>query len=130
MKTISQSSVITPGNIILMTFAALISFIGITDQRIPFLTNARVDIILIVVIGMAICSQYGIKRVSLISQWMHPLPIIEYILSSLILLISLPIFAGWKFPFIQNDQQALLAVTILAGLKIGNAIVRFLSKPD
>jgi hypothetical protein len=119
MKTTSQPSAITPGNIILVMLATTISFIGITDQKIPFLTNARVDIILIVVTGMAICSQYGIKRVASTRQWTHSLPIIGYILDNLILLITLSIFAGWNFPYIQNDQQALLAVTILAGFKIG-----------
>ena len=128
MKTISQPSVITPSNIVLIMLAATISFIGVTNQRIPFLTNARLDIVVLVVIGMAICSQCGIGRVAATGQWSHPLSLIGYILGGSILLITLAVFAGWKLPYIQNDQQALLAITILAGLKVVNAVTHHLLK--
>ena len=91
---------ITPGNIVLAMLAATISFIGVTDQRIPFLTNARVDIIVLVVIGMAICSQCGIGRVVATGLWSHPLSIVGYILGGSIMLLTLAVFAGWKLPYI------------------------------
>ena len=73
-------------------------------------------------IGMAICTQGGIGRIAATGQWSHPLSIIGYILGGLILLITLAVFVGWKLPYIQNDQQALLAIAILAGLKVVNAV--------
>ncbi len=126
MKTISQPTVITPGSIVLAMLAASISFIGITNQRIPFLTNARLDIIILVVLGMAICSQCGIGRIAATRQWTHPLSIIGYILGTSILTVTLAIFIGLRLPLIQNDRQALLAVTILAGLKVVNAMTHHL----
>jgi hypothetical protein len=48
------------------------------------------------------------------------------VLGGTILLITLAVFVGWKLPFIQNDQQALIAIAILAGLKIVNAVTHYL----
>jgi hypothetical protein len=126
MKIISQPSVITPSSIILSLLAVAVVFIGVTGKKVPLLSNVRVDIILLVVIGMAICQQGGIGRIAATGQWSHPLSIIGYILGGLILLITLAVFAGWKLPYIQNDQQTLLAIAILAGLKVVNAVIHYL----
>jgi hypothetical protein len=126
MRTISQPAVITPGIIVLALLAAAVVFIGATGKKVPLLSNIRVDIILLVMIGMAICTQGGIGRVASTGQWTHPLSILGYILGGLILLITLAVFVGWKLPFIQNDQQALLAIAVLAGLKVVNAVTHYL----
>ena len=78
------------------------------------------------IIGMTICSQGGIGRVAATGQWTHPLSIIGYLLGGLILIITLAVFIGWKLPFIANDQQALLAIAILASLKVVNAVTHYL----
>jgi hypothetical protein len=93
---------------------------------VPLLSNIRVDIILLVIIGMAMCTQGGIGRVAATGTWSHPLAIVGYILGGLILLITLAVFVGWKLPYIQNDQQALLAIAILASLKVVNAVTHYL----
>lgn len=126
MKTITQPAVITPTIIGLALLFAAITFIGVTGKKIPLLSNVRLDIILLVIIGMTICSQGGIGRIAATGQWAHPLSIIGYILGGLILIITLAFFVGWKLPFIANDQQALLAIAILAGLKVINAVTHYL----
>lgn len=126
MKTIAQPAVITPTIIGLAILFAAITFIGVTGKKIPVLSNVRADIILLVLIGMAICTQGGIGRIAATGQWTHPLSIIGYLLGGLILLITLTVFAGWKLPLIANDQQALLAIAILAGLKVVNAVTHYL----
>ena len=103
MKTISQPAVITPTIIGLALLAAAVVFIGVTGKKVPLLSNIRVDIILLVIIGMTICTQGGIGRVAATGQWTHPLSIIGYILGGLILIITLAVFVGWKLPFIAND---------------------------
>jgi len=129
MKTITQPTVITPTIIGLALLFAAITFIGVTGKKVPLLSNVRVDIVLLVIIGMAICQQGGIGRVAATGQWTHPLSIIGYLLGGLILLIALAVFVGWKLPFITNDQQALLAIAILASLNVVNAVTHyFLSK--
>jgi hypothetical protein len=126
MKTISQPAVITPSIILLALLAAVVVFIGATGKRVPLLSNIRVDIILLVIIGMTMCTQGGIGRVAATGQWSHPLSIIGYILGGLILLITLAVFVGWKLPYIQTDQQALMVIAILAGLKVVNAVTHYL----
>ena len=126
MKTLSQPAVITPTIIGLILLAVAITFIGVTGKKVPLLSNIRMDIILLVIIGMTICTQGGIGRIATTGEWTHPLSIIGYILGSLILLITLAVFVGWKLPYIQNDQQALLAIAILASLKVVNAVTHYL----
>ena len=126
MKTIAQPAVITPTIIGLVLLAAVVVFVGVTGKKVPLLSNVRVDIILLVIIGMTMCTQGGIGRIAATGQWTHPFSIIGYILGGLILLITLAVFAGWKLPYIQNDQQALLAIAILVSLKVVNAVTHYL----
>jgi hypothetical protein len=126
MKTISQPAVITPTIIGLALLAAAVVFIGVTGKKVPLLSNIRLDIILLVIIGMTMCTQGGIGRVAATGQWNHPLSIIGYILGGLVLFITLAGFVGWKLPYIQNDQQVLLAIAILASLKVVNAVAHYL----
>lgn len=126
MKTIPQPAVITPSIIGLALLAAVVVFIGVTGKKVPLLSNARVDIILLVIIGMTICTQGGIGRIAATGQWSHPQAIIGYILGGLILLSTLFVFIGWKIPYIANDQQALLFIAILASLKVVNAVIHYL----
>jgi len=126
MKPISQPAVITPGILLLALLFAAVVFIGATGKKVPLLSNVRVDILLLVIIGMAMCTQGGIGRIAATGQWSHPLAIIGYVLGGSILLITLAVFAGWKLPFIQNDQQALIAIAVLASLKVLNAVTHYL----
>jgi hypothetical protein len=126
MKTIAQPAVITPSVLILALLAVAVVFIGATGKRVPILSSVRVDIILLVSLGLSICTQTGIGRIAATGQWSHPQAIVGYILGGTILLITLAVFVGWKLPFIQNDQQALIAIAILAGLKVVNAVTHYL----
>lgn len=125
MKTIPQPAVMTPSIIGLALLAAAIVFIGVTGKKVPLLSSVRVDIILLVIIGMTMCTQGGIGRIAATGQWTHPQAIVGYILGGLILLSTLFVFAGWKIPYIANDQQALLFIAILAGLKVVNAVTHY-----
>ena len=126
MKTIAQSAVITPTIIGLALLAAAIVFIGVTSKKVPLLSNIRVDIILLVIIGMTTCTQGGIGRIAATGTWSHPLAIVGYILGGLILLVTLAVFVGWKLPFVANDQQALLVIAIPASLKVLNVVTHYL----
>ena len=126
MKTMTQPAVITPTVVVLALLAAAVVFIGATGKKVPLLSNVRVDMVLLVILGMSICTQAGIGRIAATGQWSHPLAIVGYVLGGLILLITLAVFIGWKLPFIQTDQQALIAIAILASLKVLNAVTHYL----
>ena len=125
MKTIAQPAVMTPTVLVLALFAALVVFIGVTGRKVPLLSSLRLDIILVVLLGMAMCTQAGIGRIAATGEWSHPLAIVGYVLGATILLVATSVFLGWKLPFIQNDQQALLAIAILTGLKSVNAVTHY-----
>ncbi len=126
MKTMAQPAVITPTVLILALAAAAVVYIGATGKRLPLLSNVRLDILLVVLLGLSICTQAGIGRIAATGQWTHPLSIVGYVLGAAILIVAASVFIGWKLPFIQNDQQALIAIAILAGLKIVNAVTHYL----
>ena len=126
MKAISQPPVISPGILILALLFAVVTIIGVTGKKVPLLSSVRVDIVLLVLIGMAICTQGGIGRIAATGQWSHPQAILGYILGGSILFITLAVFAGWKLPYIQSDQQALLVIAVLACLKVVNAVAHYL----
>jgi hypothetical protein len=123
MRTTSVPSPVNLNVIFLALLFAAVVYIGVAGKKVPLLSNIRVDILLLVLIGMTICSQGGIGRIAATGQWSHPLSILGYVLGGLILLVAASVFLGWKLPYIQTDQQALLAIVILAGLKVVNAVV-------
>lgn len=126
MKTTTQPAVITPSIIGLAILFTAVAIIGITGKKVPLLSSARVDIILLVIIGMAMCTQAGIGRIAATGQWTHPQAMLGYLLGSLILIIAAAPFFSLKLPYIQNEQQALLAIAILVSLKVVNAVTHYL----
>jgi hypothetical protein len=100
--------------------------VGATGRKVPVLSNVRVDIVLLVGLGLAICTQTGIGRIAATGQWAHPQAFIGYGLGGLILLVAAAGLAGWKLPFVANGRQALLAIALLMVLKVANAVAHFL----
>ena len=123
MKSVSQPSVFSPAILVIALLAALAVCEGVTGKKAPLLSSVRVDIVLLVILGMAICSQGGIGRIAAAGTWSRPLAIVGYILGGLILFTMLAVFAGWKLPYIQNEQPSLLAVAFLACVRVLNAFV-------
>jgi hypothetical protein len=126
MKTVPHPSMFSPTILILALLAAGVIWAGLSGRRLLLLSNLKLDILLVVGLGMAICAQGGIGRVAALGIWTHPLAIVGYVLGGLILLVTLAAFTGWKLPLIDGERQALLAVTILAGLKVLNALLHTL----
>ena len=125
MKTTSIPSPINLNVIILALLIATIVFVAVTGKKIPVISNTRVAMVVILLLGMIMCTS-GIGRVAATGQWSHPLSILGYVLGGLILLITLAVFVGWKLPYIHNDRQALLTIAILASLKLINAVTHYL----
>lgn len=125
MKSVTQPSVLNPTVFALMFLFAAVTVIAISGKRVPLLTNMKVDLVLLVVIGMAICTS-GIGRVAAMNQWTHPLSILGILLGVLILVVAVAAYFGWKLPLIQNDTQSLIAIALLVVLKIANSVVHSL----
>src|SRR5512138_2640132 len=118
MKATTQPAVLNASVLLLALLTIVIIVIGATGGDVPVLSNIHVDILLLVAIGTAICAQNGIGRVAAMGQWLHPFSVLSYVLGGLILLVLVSVFTGWRLPLIRDDQDALLAIAVLAGLKI------------
>lgn len=125
MKSVTQPSVLNPTVFALMFLFAAVTVIAISGKRVPLLSNMKVDLVLLVVIGMAICTS-GIGRVAAMNQWTRPLSILGILLGVLILVVAVAAYFGWKLPLIQNDTQSLIAIALLVVLKIANSVVHSL----
>jgi hypothetical protein len=118
MKTASATSPLNlPVLLVALLFAALI-FTVATGRKIPFITNIQSAMVVLLVLGMTMCALGGIGRVSALGQWTHPLSILGYLVGVLILVIGIATIFGWKLPYIQNDVQAVIIVSILTAAKI------------
>jgi hypothetical protein len=118
MKPVAANAGDSTVVLLLGLLAALITLVGLSDLHVPVLANLRVDIILLVVVGMAMCAQGGIGRVAATKQWWHPLSIAGYALGGMILLVTVIALAGIQIPFVRNERQALIAIGVMAGLKV------------
>jgi len=121
MKSVTQPSVLNPGVFALLFLFTAVTVIAISGKRVPLLANLKVDLILLVVIGMAICMS-GIGRVAAMNLWTNPLSILGVLLGVLILVVAASAFFGWKLPLIQSDTQSLIAIVLLVILKIANSL--------
>jgi hypothetical protein len=112
---------------VLGVLAALLVLATLTGRRIPFVSSDRAALIVLVVLGMAMCAR-GIGRVAAVGEWAHPLSILGYLVGALILVIAVASLAGKPLPLISSIQQAILAVALLSAAKLVlSALHRFLS---
>jgi hypothetical protein len=125
MKTISEPSVISSTILILAVLAGAILFVILKGVKVPLLSNPKVALGILIVLGMTICAQGGIGRIAAVGNWAHPQAILGYILGTVILLVATSIFFNFKLPFITSQQQAFVIITVLLGAKILNAFAHY-----
>ncbi len=125
MKTISEPSVISPIILVLAALTGAVLYITLKGIKFPLLSNPKVALGFLIVLGMTICAQGGIGRIAAVGNWAHPQAILGYILGTVILLVSASIFFNFKLPFITSQQQAFVIIAILLGAKILNAFAHY-----
>ena len=97
---------------------ALLIFAVFTGRKVPLLTTDRSALIALVIIGMLMCSQGGIGRVSASGAWLHPFSIIGYVLGAVIILIGIAAFFGKNLPPLTSYYQSFTVVTVIAAIKL------------
>jgi hypothetical protein len=125
MKTIPEPSVINPTILVLAVLAAGLVFITLKGVSLPLLSNLKVNLAILIVLGMSICTQGGIGRIAASGQWTHPLAIAGYIFGASILILAACIFFNINLPFIASQQQAFLVIAVLLGTKVVNAFAHY-----
>jgi hypothetical protein len=122
MKTMSQTSALNPSVLILAALAAVIVFVPLRGSALPLLSNLKVNLAILLVLGMAICAQGGIGRVAAAGQWAHPLAILAYFIGAAILILAAAVFFNVKLPLITSQQQAFVFIVALMGAKIIDSV--------
>jgi hypothetical protein len=125
MKTIPEPSVINPAILGLAVLAAFVIFVTLKGVSLPLLSNLKVNLFLLIVLGMSICTQGGIGRIAATGQWSHPLAIVGYLLGAAILILAICVFFNINLPFIASQQQTFLVIAVLAGAKVANAFAHY-----
>ncbi len=119
MKTNAVSAGGTnPVVIVLGILVAFLVFMALTGRKVPLLSNDRAILLSIVAIGLFICSQAGIGRISAINAWWHPFSIVGYVLGAVIVLIGIAALFGKTIPPLTSYYQSIAAVAGIAVLKV------------
>ena len=126
MKTISVSSVINPTLLVLAVLIAAVAVLAWRGTSLPLLSNPKVSLVIVLVLGMAMCAQGGLGAVAATGQWAHPLAIVGYILGGAILLIAAAGIFEIRQPFIAGPQQAFVVVAVLIAAKVLNSVAHYL----
>jgi hypothetical protein len=98
--------------------AAVIIFLALTGRPIPLISGDRAAFLVLVVIGLAMCTVGGIGPAVSNYGWAHPLTIAGSVFGVLILLLSAKVLAGVSMPVIVTDRDAIVALTVLCIIKI------------
>jgi hypothetical protein len=98
--------------------AALLVLAVLTGRRVPLLSSDRAALLALVVIGMLMCSQGGIGRVSASGAWLHPFSILGYLLGAVIILIGIVALFGRNIPPLTSYYQSFTAVAVIAAVKL------------
>ncbi len=125
MKTIPEPSVINPTILLLAALAAGVVFVTLKGLNLPLLSNLKVNLAILIVLGMSICTQGGIGRIAASGLWTHPLAIMGYLLGVSILVLAFCVFFNINLPFIASQQQAFLVIAVLLGAKVANAFAHY-----
>jgi hypothetical protein len=104
--------------IILALLGAYIIIQVLAGRKLPLIPSERAALIILLVIGMAMCGLSGINRVSAAGAWAHPLAIIAYILGALILVVAAAGIFGIRLPMVPDAHAAIVAVAILTTAKL------------
>lgn len=126
MKTATKPTVINPVIVILALLTAAVVFLGWRGTTLPLLSNPKISLAIVLLLGMAICAQGGIGRVAAAGQWTHPLSIAGYLLGAAILLLAASVFLNITLPVIASPQQALVVIAALMAGKVFVSVVHYL----
>jgi hypothetical protein len=114
---------------VLGVVAALLIFAVLTNRPIPLISSERVAMIVLVVIGMAMCALGGIGPTITKYGFTSPIFIVGAVLGVVMLLIPAAVLVGVKLPLIAGEHEAIIALAVLGVAKIAvNLVVGFLAK--
>jgi hypothetical protein len=104
--------------ILLSILAVGLVAVVLSGRKLPLIGSDRAALLVLIVIGMAMCAQGGLGRVAATGAWTHPLAILGYLLGAAILLIGGATLFGKLIPPMTSFHQAFLVVAGMAATKV------------
>jgi hypothetical protein len=87
------------------------------NQMLAQIFSEKSLLIVVTVVGMAFCTA-GIGQVAARGEWLQPMAIVAYVIGALILVIVGATLFNIPLPLIDSTRAALIAVVVLAVLKV------------
>ncbi len=114
VPTLSLNALLFPFilGIIVLAIALAVS----ANKSLPLIQTPRAALIVLLVIGMTMCS-FGIGQVAASGKWASPLAIAGYLLGTALLVVIFSGIFGWKLPVLPTPRDAVLAASLLIGIK-------------
>lgn len=101
--------------------AAIIVVATLTNAQLPLISNLRVALIVLLVVGMALCAMgMGITQYG----WLNPFTVAGILIGVAILAIGALAFLGVKLPLRADERAAIFAIGVLMVVKVVLAGVR------
>jgi hypothetical protein len=102
--------------IVLGAIALGIIYTHQTGRMLPVISGPRATLIALFIVGFAMCA-FGIMQVAASGHWASPLAIVGYLLGAIILVVFISALTGRNLPFVHTDDQAVVAIALLMGVK-------------
>ncbi len=102
--------------LVLAVLAVGIIYSHQTGKVLPLISGTRATLVALFTVGFAMCA-FGIMQVAASGRWASPLAIIGYSLGAIILVVFVSTMTGRYLPLVQNDDQAVIAIAALMGVK-------------
>ncbi len=114
--TSSANGIIT---LVLGLLAVGLVLMILTGRDVPIVGNGPGALLVLGIIGMAMCTLSGIGTVQSTLGWTHPLTIAGAILGvAALLVVALPLL-GVRLPLVADTRSAVLALAVIMLIKVG-----------
>jgi hypothetical protein len=114
--TSSSSGIIS---LVLGMLAAGLVFMVLTGRDVPIVGNGAGALVVLGLLGIAMCTMSGIGSVQGTLGWTHPLTIVGSILGVAALLVIVLPLLGVQLPLISDTRSAVLALAVIMLVKVG-----------
>ncbi len=103
---------------VLGIIAAILIFFVLTNRPLPLIADDRAALIVLVIIGFAMCTVGGSGKAFSTYGWASPVTIIGSGLGVLVLLLAGARLLNISLPLIVDDRAAFVAVAVIGVVKV------------
>lgn len=100
----------------------VLAIITLAGFKVPHLVDDRTAFYALAAAGLLACF-LGMAKISMEQGWTNPITLAGMFLGTLALLLVTAVYFGFSVPFITSDRVALVALTVIVGIKVALALL-------